>query len=57
MHIGEEVAFIEILRREVEEKDGEAEVSAIRRERDRIRKRKSRLCRKHGLKTRRESNR
>ncbi len=54
MHLAEEVAFNEILRREAEEKAGDAEVTAIRRERDRMRKRNSRLCRKHGLKTRRE---
>lgn len=54
MHLAEEVAFNEILRREAEEKSGEAEVAVIRRERDRMRKQNSRLCRKHGLKTRRE---
>ncbi len=57
MHLAEEVAFNEILKREAEEKDGEAEVIAIRRERDRMRKRNSRLYKKHGLKTRRERKR
>lgn len=47
LHLAEEVAFNEILQRE-------AEVASIRRERDRMRKRNSRLCKKHGLKTRRE---
>ena len=57
MHLAEEVAFNEILRREAEEKAGDAEVTAILRERNRMRKRNSRLCRKHGLKTRRERKR
>ena len=54
MHLAEELAFNEVLEREREEKASEAEVAAIRRERDRMRKRNSRLCKKHGLKTRRE---
>lgn len=54
LHLAEEVAFNEILQREAEEKAGEAEVASIRRERDRMRKRNSRLCKRHGLKTRRE---
>ena len=54
MHLEEEIAFNEILQREREEKANEAEIAAIRRERDRMRKRNSRLCKKHGLKTRRE---
>lgn len=54
MHIGDVVAFNEILRCEAEKKDSEVEVAAIRRKRDRMRKRNSRLCRKHGLETRRE---
>ena len=54
MHLAEEVAFNEVLQREIEERAAEDDVAAIRRERDRMRKRNSRLCRKHGLKTRRE---
>ena len=57
MHLAEEVAFNEVLQREIEERASEDDVAAIRRERDRMRKRNSRLCRKHGLKTRRERNR
>ena len=54
MHLAEEIAFNEVLQREREEKTDEVEVAAIRRERDRMRKRNSRMCKKHGLKTRRE---
>ena len=54
MHLAEEIAFNEVLQREAEEKASEADVASIRRERDRMRKRNSRLCKKHGLKTRRE---
>ena len=54
MHLNEEVAFNEILQREREEKADEAEAAAIRRERDRMRQRNSRLCRKYGLKSRRD---
>ena len=54
MHLNEEVAFNEILQREREEKADEAEAAAIRRERDRMRQRNSRLCRKYGLKIRRD---
>ena len=54
MHLNEEVAFNEILQREREEKADEAEAAAIRRERDRMRQRNSRLCRKFGLKSRRD---
>ena len=42
MHLNEEVAF------------NEAVAAAIRRERDRMRQRNSRLCRKYGLKSRRD---
>ena len=52
MHLNEEMAFNETLQREREEKAGEAEVAQIRRERDRMRQRNSRLCRKFGLKSR-----
>jgi hypothetical protein len=54
MHLNEEMAFNEILQREREEKADEAEAAAIRRERDRMRQRNSRLCRKYGLKSRRD---
>ena len=54
MHLNEEIAFNETLQREREEKADEAEVAQIRRERDRMRQRNSRLCRKFGLKSRRD---
>ena len=54
MHLNEEMAFNEILQREREEKADEAEAAAIRRERDRMRQRNRRLCRKYGLKSRRD---
>lgn len=54
MHLNEEVAFNEVLQAEREEKAGEGDVAAIRRERDRMRQRNSRLCRKYGLKSRRD---
>ncbi len=54
MHLNEELAFNETLQREREEKADEAEVAQIRRERDRMRQRNSRLCRKFGLKSRRD---
>lgn len=54
MHLNEEMAFNEILQREREEKADEAEAAAIRRERDRMWQRNSRLCRKYGFKSRRD---
>lgn len=54
MRLNEEIAFNETLQREREEKADEAEAAAIRRERDRMRQRNSRLCRKFGLKSRRD---
>lgn len=54
LHLQEEIAFNEILQREREEMASESEVASIRRERDRVRKQNSRLCAKHGLKTRRQ---
>lgn len=57
MHLNEELAFNETLQREHEEKADEAEVTQIRRERDRMRQRNSRLCRKFGLKSRRDRKR
>ncbi len=53
-HLAEEVAFNEVLQREREEKADAGNVAAIRRERDRMRQRNSRLCRKYGLKSRRD---
>lgn len=54
MHLEEEIAFNEILEREREELAGAGDVEEIRRERDAMRQRNSRLCRKYGLKSRRE---
>lgn len=54
MHLNEEIAFNEVLEAEREEKADEGDVAAIRRERDRMRQRNSRLCRKYGLKSRRD---
>lgn len=54
MHLNEEVAFNELLQREREEKADDEEIAGIRRERDRMRQRNSRLCRKYGLKSRRD---
>lgn len=54
MHLQEEIAFSEVLQRDREELAGEAELAAIRRERDRVRKQNHRLCARHGLKTRRQ---
>lgn len=58
MHLREEVAFNEILQAEAEEAaDREGGIAEIRRERDRMRKRNSRLCKKYGLKSRRDRKR
>ena len=54
MHLNEEIAFNEILQAECERSTDAERIAEIRRERDMMRKRNSRLCRKHGLKTRRE---
>lgn len=54
MHLDEEIAFNELLQCEREEKASEADVADIRRERDKMRQRNSRLCRKYGLKSRRD---
>lgn len=53
MHLNEEIAFNEVLEAEREEKAGAADMAAIRRERNKVRQRNSRLCRKYGLKNRR----
>ena len=54
MHLNEEIAFNEILEAEREAATNADEIANIRRERDRMRQRNSRLCRKYGLPTRRE---
>ena len=54
MHLNEEIAFNEILQAEREEAADEEAIAGIRRERDKMRQRNSRLARKYGLKTRRE---
>jgi len=54
MHLNEEIAFNEILEAEREAATNPDEIAGIRRERDRMRQRNSRLCRKYGLSTRRE---
>ena len=56
MHLNEEIAFNEILQEEREAASDEKEIAGIRRERDKMRQRNSRLCRKYGLATRRERN-
>ncbi len=56
-HLEQERAFNEQLEAERALADGGAEVDAVRRERDRLRQRNSRLCRKYGLAGRRERER
>ncbi len=56
-HLEQERAFNEQLEAERALADGGAEVEAVRRERDRMRQRNSRLCRKYGLPGRRERER
>lgn len=51
MHLNEEIAFNEILERERAAATNEEEIAGIRRERDKMRQRNSRLCRKYGLKS------
>ncbi len=53
-HLEQERAFNEQLEREREEAEEAADIDDIRRERDKMRQRNSRLCRKYGLKSRRE---
>ena len=48
------VAFNEILQAEREKAADDEVIDGIRRERDKMRQRNSRLCRKYGLKTRRQ---
>lgn len=54
MHLNEEIAFNELLERERDEAEAMGDVAEIRRERDRMRQRNSRLCRKYGLASRRD---
>lgn len=54
MHLNEEIVFNEILQREREEAAAEDDMAGIRRERDKMRQRNSRLCRKYGLMPRRD---
>ena len=54
MHLNEEIAFNELLQAEREEAADGRGIAEIRRERDMMRQRNSRLCRKYGLQTRRE---
>ncbi len=56
-HLERERAFHERLLAEIADAEGGEEVAAARRERDRLRQRNSRLCRKHGLAGRRERER
>jgi hypothetical protein len=56
MHLNEEIAFNEILERERKAATDPDEIGGIRRERDKMRQRNSRLCRKYGLKGKRERN-
>lgn len=53
-HLKQEWAFNKQLERERAEVEASGELEAARRERDRLRQRNSRLCRKYGLKSRRE---
>lgn len=54
MHLDEEIAFNELMEQERAEASDEREIEGIARERAAMRQRNSRLCRKYGLKTRRE---
>ena len=56
-HLKRERAFNEQLERERVEVEASGELEAARRERDRLRQRNSRLCRKYGLKSRRARKR
>ena len=54
IHLNEEIAFNEILQAEREEAADDEVIAGIRRERDKMRQRNSRLCGKYGPKTRRQ---
>lgn len=53
-HLEQERAFNAMLEEERAEAEDAAEVDALRRERDRLRKANSRMCKKYGLKSRRD---
>lgn len=53
-HLEQERAFNELLEEERAAAEDSAEVDALRRERDRLRKANSRMCKKYGLKSRRD---
>jgi hypothetical protein len=53
-HLEQERVFNAMLELERQEAEGSADVDAIRRERDRLRKANSRLCKKYGLKSRKD---
>ena len=53
-HLAQERAFNEQLERERAAAEEAADIDDVRRERDRIRQRNSRMCRKYGLKGKRE---
>ena len=53
-HLEQERAFNEQLEAERSAAEDDERIAAVRRERDRLRQRNSRLCRKHGLAGRRE---
>ena len=53
-HLEQERAFIEQLERERAACERSDELADVRRERDKMRQRNSRLCRKYGLKGKRE---
>lgn len=56
-HLEQERAFNEQLERERAHAEESAELEAVRRERDRMRQRNSRLCRKYGLTPKSKRNR
>lgn len=56
-HLEQERAFNEQLERERVEAEEAADIDDVRRERDRLRQANSRLCRRHGLRSRRERSR
>lgn len=53
-HLEQERAFNELLERERAQAEDEGEISAIRRERNRLRQANNRMCKKYGMKNRRE---
>ena len=56
-HLAQERAFNEQLERERAHAEDAADIGDVRRERDKMRQRNSRLCRKYGLKGKRERKR